>query len=375
MVTRRNRGAKSNSPYYRLDRILKENSPYNVIFGERSNGKTYAALEYGLKKYFDSGEVEQMALIRREKEDFQQKRAFTMFDALVSNGVIKELSGGRYENVYYWSGRWYMCHYDDNGNRVNAPTPFCYAFAISSMEHDKSTSYPNVSTVVFDEFMTRKAYLVDEFVLFMNVLSTIIRRRDNVKIFMLANTVNKYCPYFTEMGLHHAKYMKAGDIDVYTYGDSKLKVAVEFADKGDIDGKPSDFYFAFNNPKLSMITGNGKTWEIAIYPHKPFKFYPKEILFMFFIEFDNEMLQCEVVNRDTMVFLFIHRKTGEIKHPEKDLLYSPEYSPLPNRSRNIMKPRNNIEKKICDLFRNDKVFYQDNEVGEVVRNYLKWCGK
>ena len=36
---------------------------------------------------------------------------------------------------------------------------------------------------------------------FMNVLSTIIRDRENIKIFMLGNTVNKYCPYFDEMGL------------------------------------------------------------------------------------------------------------------------------------------------------------------------------
>ena len=61
--------------------------------------------------------------------------------------------------------------------------PFCYAFALSELEHDKSTAYPNVTTVLFDEFLSRKSYLPDEFVLFMNTLSTIIRERDNVKIY------------------------------------------------------------------------------------------------------------------------------------------------------------------------------------------------
>ncbi len=35
--------------YYNLNAILKTNSTYNVIIGERSNGKTYATLKYGVK--------------------------------------------------------------------------------------------------------------------------------------------------------------------------------------------------------------------------------------------------------------------------------------------------------------------------------------
>ena len=45
---------------------------------------------------------------------------------------------------------------------------------------------------------------------------------------MLGNTVNRYCPYFKEMGLAHIKEMKPGDIDLYRYGDSELTVAVEY---------------------------------------------------------------------------------------------------------------------------------------------------
>ena len=42
--------------------------------------------------------------------------------------------------------------------------------------------------------------------------------------------------------------------------------------------------------------------------------------------------------------------------------------------RKINKPTNKIEKKIAEHFIKDKVFYSDNEVGEIVRNYLLWCG-
>ena len=206
----------------------------------------------------------------------------------------------------------------------------------------------------------------------MNCLSSIIRNRTDVKIIMLGNTVNKYCPYFKEMGLSHVKDMKAGSIDIYQYGDSGLQVAVEFTgtNKG---GKASDRYFAFDNPRLSMITG--EAWEIDIYPHCPVKYKPKEILFTYFIEFADELLQCEIILHDDLYFTFIHRKSTELKYPEKDLIYSTNFSPRPNYRRKITKPTSEFERKIADFFVKDKIFYSDNEVGEIVRNYLIWCGK
>ena len=133
------------------------------------------------------------------------------------------------------------------------------------MEHDKSTSYPDITIIVYDEAISRDGYITDEFVLFCNVLSTIIRQRDDVVIYMLGNTVNKYCPYFVEMGLTDVKNMKEGDLQVYSYGDSRLKVAVQFTDSISKKGKASDVYFAFNNPKLQMITGKGQQHFLNIF--------------------------------------------------------------------------------------------------------------
>ena len=40
--------ARETQKYYSLDRILSKNACYNIIFGERSNGKTYSVLKYAL---------------------------------------------------------------------------------------------------------------------------------------------------------------------------------------------------------------------------------------------------------------------------------------------------------------------------------------
>lgn len=357
---------KNKMKYYSLNHILSKHAQYNIIFGERSNGKTYAVEKYALEKFIKTGE--QFALIRRFKEDFRGKRGQVMFNALVDNDEVRKLTGGKFTGITYNSSKWYLSNWDDKLNKaVCDNTPFCYGFALSDVEHDKSTSYPKVTTILFDEMLTRQFYLPDEFVTFMNVLSTIIRYRNNVTIFMLGNTVNKYCPYFSEMGLTHIKEMKKGDIDVYTYGDTGLKVAVEYADSPN-KSKPSDLYFAFDNPKLGMITGG--TWEINIYPHLPYKYSDKEVLFTYFIIFEDDVLQAEIIQHDDDIFTYIHRKTTPIKDTKHDTIYTLDYNPAMNYHRLLTRSTTRLERKIAYFYNTDKVFYQDNEVGEIVRNYI-----
>ena len=353
--------------YYTLAAILKKDADYNIIFGERSNGKTYAALMYALERYVKDGT--QTAYIRRWREDLRGKRAENLFANHVVNGVIEKLTDGKYNTICYGSGKWCLGYHDSDENKtITDEKPFCFGFALSEQEHEKSSSYPNVTTVIFDEFLTRRYYLPDEFMLFMNVLSTIIRQRDNVKIFMLGNTVNKYCPYFAEMGLKNVATMQQGAIDIYQFGDTGAKVAVEYAETVAVK-KPSNKYFCFDNQNLQMIT-SGK-WELAAYPHLQTKYRPKDVIFVFYIVFNDNILQGNVINDGENDFIFIHPKTTEIKDTENSLIYSLECNSRPNYRRRLLSNITEIDKKITKYFAMDKVFYQSNEVGELVRNYIK----
>ena len=352
--------------YYSLQNILEKHADYNMVFGERSNGKTYAALEYGLKLFVSTGQ--QMAYIRRWREDLRGKRAQTLFAGHVSNGLIERLTDGKFNEVIYAASKWYLSFHDEKSMKhVVDEQPFCYGFCLSEQEHEKSTSYPNVTTIVFDEFLTRRYYLPDEFMLYMNLLSTIIRQRDNVKVFMLGNTVNKYCPYFTEMGLKQVPYMEQGTIDIYRFGEHGAVVAVEYA-ASTVQQKASNKYFCFDNQNLQMITG-GK-WELAVYPHLPIKYKPKDIMFIYFIVFGDVILQAEIINVGDMNFTYIHSKTTPIKDDGNTLIYTLEFSGKPNVKRKLISSATEIERKVATYFATDKVFYQDNEVGELVRNYM-----
>ena len=367
--------------FWDISPILDKNARYNLVIGERSNGKTYGTLEYCTENYFKDGS--EFAYIRRWDEDLTGKKGESLFNGLIKNGVIKKLSKGKWNHVIYKSRAYYLAFVDDEGAITTDFKPFCYAFALTQHEHYKSNSYPNIRNIIFDEFLTRGVYLPDEFVIFQNVLSTLIRLRDDVKIFMLGNTVNKYCPYFKEMGLNRINKQKIGTIDIYEYGDSGLTVAVEYSEMT-VKEKKSNVYFAFNNPRLEMIkTG---AWEIDLYPHYPRDQYEginpyKDIKFTFYIEFEGAILQCEVIYKKTdregrkkpTYFLFVHPKTTPIKEDERPLIYSQTVNPLPNYRRKITKATTLVEKKIQQFFIKDKVFYSDNETGEVMRNYLLWC--
>ena len=363
---------KEKSNYYSLEKILSKNAQYNLIFGERSNGKTYAVLNYCLKNYFEKGE--KFAILRRYTTDVTPSKIRTFFTAFSLSDdnkptLVQKYSGNAFEKILTQSGYFYPAFYDDDVGRYIKANDWCgVAMSLVESEHYKSTSFPEVTTILFDEFITRQQYLQDEFIIFMNILSTIIRDRKNVKIFMCGNTVNKYNPYFQEMGLKNAMKQVQGTIDVYSYGNSNLKVACEYC--GERKNKESNQYFAFDNPKLNMIT-NG-AWELDIYPHCPCKFDRSDISLSFFVVFNEKILQCDLISHDTGAFIYCHMKTTPIREPENEIIYSLKRDNNPRHFQGLLlRDSRKINKIIMSLIMDRKIFFQDNDVGDIFYNFLK----
>lgn len=345
---------------------------YLMAFNGRSDGKTYAVLKYILQNYLEKGE--KAFILRRWSEDIKAAESNKVFNSLTWNdneeNEIEKMSAGKWDSVYYYRGEFYLQKYIDGKDPERDKVPFCYITSLNNTEHDKGGQINGITTIFFDEFIAINTYIPNEWTLFQNTISTIVRNRDNVTIFMMGNTISKYCPYFSEMGLSHVKNQKQGTIDVYRYGEeSGLSVAVFYAERA-ANKKPSDVYFAFDNPKLMITSGE---WELSIYPHRPTEIRPKDIKFIYFIKFDNELMQCEIVMRGDDSYTYIHRKTTELKNPERDLIYDTDQRPGMNYGRNLLNPANNLQKKIAWFYKANKVFYQDNEVGNIIANYLNWC--
>lgn len=355
-----------------LPELLAAGVDYLMIYGERSNGKTYGALLLALEEYFSKGY--EFAYLRRWGEDLRGSNGKAVFSSLVDNKEIERLSGGKWTDVYYYSKCWYLAKWTKNKKgesvMIKDKEPFAYAFALNEYERNKSTSYPKIQTIIFDEFLARTTYIRDEFVFFMNTLSTIIRHRDGIKIIMLGNTVSMFCPYFEEFGLMNIRQMEQGKYDIYEYGDSGLKVGVYWAPDSRTNGskKKSDKYFAFNdeNSHLTMIKG-GK-WEFDMYPHIDWQIKPKDVVFRGFIVYCEYIVQINVCIHDGKNYVFCHWKTTPIKDEDKDVIFSTVPDPRPNWRKGFGSDK--IGRALGRYFSSGKVFYQSNLVGEVVTNYL-----
>jgi len=76
---------------------------------------------------------------------------------------------------------------------------FGWAIPLSMWQSEKSNAYPNVSTIIFDEFIREKdnsGYIPNEVEALLNLMDTVFRNRDNVRCICLSNSVSVVNPYF-----------------------------------------------------------------------------------------------------------------------------------------------------------------------------------
>lgn len=344
---------------------------YYMVFGERSNGKTYSALDFALENAAKK-RPEQFAYVRRYDEDIRKRTMTNLFAAHEKNGRIQKMFPD-WQYVDFTAGEFRLARNTSERKTTEYnKSPLGYAFALNTWERTKGSSYPYVTTIIFDEFLSRANYLPNEFVAFQNLISSIIRDRDDVRIIMLGNTVNKYCPYFGEMGLNHVLKQIQGTTDVYRYGDSDLRVAVTYAESGRTQGgKASDVYFAFDNPQLKMITSGA--WEIAVYPRLPQKYEKSDVVATFYIEFEREVVAGDiVVARGLAPFVFFYPKTFIPKSRLGERVYTNHYEFDSNRMMGLTKQSDTLSQLIIKLIRENRACYANNPTGEIIRNFLKW---
>lgn len=371
-------GAKPDKPnkeapdlYYNIAPIDATGAIYRLIVGQRSNGKTYSVCKHIVEDYFN--EDKRGAYIRRYEESITPKNLQSLFNPHLQ--LIWELSEHTWNAVFYRAKEFHFCAIDSEGKIIaKDDTAFCITAAINTSENTKGEDRGEVHTIVFDEFMTRSGYLNNEFVRFMNLLSTLIRDRESAVIYMLANTVNKYCPYFSEMGLKNIDKLAQGEIAVYTYGSSDLTVAVELCDEVQATKQTASKYFAFDNPQLQMITRGA--WEFQIYPRAPYKILPEDIVLKFYIQFAEQLLACEVVHSTLKqycndVFIFVHPQTKDISVDDYTIMYVSDFSSCRMHVRFLKDQPTEGHKLIYSLIQRKAVCFSDNDTGEVFRNWLQ----
>lgn len=163
--------------YYSFNRINSFNAFIHFILTNRGFGKSYGAKERAIKRFLKYGE--QFVYIRRYKTEL--KKNYMFFDDIK----------GAFPNH----------EFKVNGNTFYIDGVVCgYAIPLSTSLIEKSVPYPKVCTVIFDEFIVDKGhirYLDNEVDIWLELISTIFRKRNNGRVYMLANNISEVNPYFT----------------------------------------------------------------------------------------------------------------------------------------------------------------------------------
>lgn len=390
--------------YYNFEKLITAypDALYYIIYGERSNGKSYSILRYLTKMFYESNFTKSFAYLRRWKEDITGVLMNQVFKSLKCNdlkkNVIEEITNKEYNDVIVKDRCFWLCHRTEDGeiDKIVDSQPLGYIFSLATSERIKSTGYPDVWFIFYEEFISEGLPMINEFTKFRSVLSTIIRNDDKVKIILAGNTIKKHNIYFNEFGLTRIKYQNPNTVDIYKYtdpdtidedGNSRiLKIACEFADFPNRKLKKSNIYFAFNREKNKMIR-NG-AWDIGEYPHLEYYYKTSDIRLIYFIKFEDEIFQAEIIKvKDTketrifnddnsiysnknVIFTYIHKKTSDIKLPYNHIIFQKEFDSHDNIRQDINNAYDDIGKFIRSFYITNKVFYQDNIVGDMINAFM-----
>lgn len=383
--------------YYSFERLIKKYPDvyYYIIYGERSNGKSYSTLKYLVEEFYNSNYTKSFGYLRRWKEDITSTLMNQVFKSLKRNdnkeNIIEKITKGEFNEVLVKDRCFWLCHRNDEGDIDNIidNQPMGYIFSLATSERIKSTGYPDIYYIVLEEFIAEGLPMINEFSKFRSVLSTIIRNDDKVKIILLGNTINKHNIYFNEFGLKRIKYQKPNTVDIYQWAEDDgriLKIATEYADFPNRKLKKSNIYFAFDREKNKMIR-NG-AWDIGEYPHLEYRYKPKDIKMIYFIKFEDEIFQAEIIktidsadnkifqdentifSNKPIIFTYIHKKTSPIKYPFKHIIFQNEYDSHSNIRQSIDNVYDDVGRFIKSFFISNKVFYQDNIVGDMINAFM-----
>lgn len=340
---------------YNMDKIDKLNARFNIIFGERSNGKSYQVKhKKAVEKYIKTGK--RFILMRRWKEEITSEKIEQYFQDV----DVEKITEGKYNIIILYRKSLYFGIYDNETGKQQRKEKIGYVVALSTEQNYAGASYLDVEDIIFEEFMSRTTYLANECNKLMNFYATVDRKRLKVKLWLIGNTISRVCPYINEWGLHEIiSSQKQGEIktkEIIDESGMHLKIAIEYcASTGQTSGTIG------TNAKM-INTG---AWETSPQPHLPkskkeykkmysFGFHYKGFKFISEYLFDKQEKNC---------IWFIYPYYKEFKN--NFFVFSDIISVSPYYQRDIynISINNTRLKNLFMTFKENKIFYSSDMCG------------
>ena len=349
--------------YYSIDKIKKLDCEYNILLGERSNGKSYAVKQNALIEAWNDGIL--FVYLRR----WQLETKANIVESYFSDAPVKAITSGKCNCISVYRNECFFSVIDDGGTitRIKKCGRVMY---LSGAEHYKSMSFPNYGNIIFEEFITDGGYLYNETKLLFGLVSTVARRKA-IKVWLIGNTISRLCPYFSEWELKNIPKQEQGTIEIYERYTNQIdengnqvviKIAVEFCENS---GNNSKMFFGASQ---QMITSGA--WETHPQPHLPKKYNEYEKLYSVLVEYNNLAYIIDVLKDDNML-LYVYPFTHKNKSPKR--VVTEKFSTNPFCTQNLTELCKG-DKLIMELIKRGKICFSDNLTGSEFLSILKEKG-
>ncbi len=341
---------------------------YFVLCSERSVGKTTNVLLFGMLAHkIDNVQIQ---YIRMHSEMITPKTSRQLFDTILAFDYISKITDGRWHNVRYWSAGWYYCNYDDNGKVTEQDQkPFMMCLGLDKNDYYKSSyNAPTGDVIIMDEFCTRY-YPPDSFILFCDIIKTIVRERQTPIIFMLGNTLDRYNQFFAEMELLGVTTsMPLGEhTEVVTSQGTPIYVEFVTREKTPEKIRLNKLFFGFKNKKLGSITG--EDWVIIPMQHIDPEDAEDRLVIAkhLYVTYEGQLIQLELVRSDKYG---THVLAHFANHPYNDSrIYTMET--MDDQRYRFRWGYDKLDRLIWTLYERKKFYYANNSVGVLIDKYCE----
>lgn len=345
--------------FYSYNELRSHQGLFNFVLSNRGGGKTFGAKLMAIKDYIKTkaktGIGEQFVYVRRYDSEFDTKEQF--FDDIVANGYFEE-----YEFIVK-GYKGYIREKVEEDEEPNDWEIICFFIPLSVSQRYKSTPFPNVSKIFFDEFIIDKGnirYVKNEVVVFLELFETIDRKRDKTIAFFLANTVSLVNPYFSYFSLYpnpNKRFTKTKDglivIEMFTdeeFIQEKLKTRFGRLIQGTEYGN-----YAINNQSL-----RDNTYFIQKRPSEQMRFMCSYII---------EGKEIGVWECDALSLFYVDDKvdrSSKSRYSVTDADHQPDIKSiqLAKLSGNQIKLKMAIQRNL--------VFYSSLEIQDLTKNVFKY---
>lgn len=345
---------------------------WNVFMSERSSSKTTQWVLYGM--IMNAMYCTEIQYVRKTKDQITKTFTADLFKVILMSeyGYISYITNGRYNSIHVdrQEKKVYYAKINDDGVLEDiSENSFMTMLSVDQMErYCSGYNTPTGDLIIFDEF-SRGTYKGDEWIDFNNILATIRRDRESVKIVMLSNTVSVYNQYLKELGISKAlSSMKKGEKRVVT-ADLGAVVYVEWLDieahKSNIFKRASLSYYGFANPKLKSIYGGD--WEYKNYPRLPKNLDNTVIDRHIYLECMGQLMVVELLGGE-LPCIKIRPYTRQ--EPQEDSIILTDTDDRCIKPNIVRANRYNL-KGILYMYQQGKVFFATNECGIMFDNIVK----